>query len=142
MSTLSRWFIISYDFTKQAYDYGKENPKYLDSNLPREKMILFLIELGCSKIESYTDSTIHFKISIEDIDVFWEKLCDNILKAFPKIYFSINLIAVLKKQDKDKIYVKIRCEKDAKERLSFKTNFDNDVKTIIKKMREELSTKK
>lgn len=122
----------------------KEKAKYLtNNNRPREKMILFLLELGCEKIVSYTDSTIHFRLEVKKLREGWEQLYKDIVKEFPKLYFSINLIPQLGEKDKLPLNCsKMRYEKDSEKKIGFKTNFDNDVNTIKKKLKEESSTKK
>jgi hypothetical protein len=131
-----RWFIISYDFSKQVYT---EKPKYI-SNMGREKMILFLLGIGCVKMYSFTDSSIHFKLPIKDAETDLQNLYDSIRKEFPNLFFSVNLIARIIRKDKSVFHLyKAYHERESKKgaRDGFKNLFDIDVETILKKLEEE-----
>lgn len=62
---------------------------YDDSSITKSDVVEFLLKNGVFNIESYTDSTIHFEWKNNDFS-FW---FDLIKKNFPKMVFSINLIA-------------------------------------------------
>ena len=92
---------------------------YDDSSITKSDVTKFLLQNKVRNIESYTDSTIHFEWNMSNCNV-WFGL---IKKTFPKMVFSINLIA----HSADKQFYEYT------ENCNIETNFKYDILEPLKK---------